>query len=146
MVGKGGRPSGPKTRNNSTWTEARFKSFIMSSLRRTSMRSWGPISQALKNARVDRGEYKCQSCGNIVPTSVKDENGRRVKNIHVDHIVPVIDPEKGFVSWDDVVKRLFSETDNLAAICTDCHKIKTDIEKAVAKARRERLKEIEDID
>lgn len=115
------RPAGPKTKNNGQWTEARFKGFIMSGLRRLSMRSWAPISQALKNARVDRGEYVCASCKQVVPASIRNEDGKRVKNVHVDHILPVIDVDKGFESWDKVIERLFSEADNLQVLCGDCH-------------------------
>ncbi len=128
--------AGDKTRCSGKWTEARFQNFIKGSLRRASMH-WAPISECLRLARVGRGEYKCASCGQTVPATTKDEaTGKRVKNIHVDHIDPVIDPAVGFTTWDEVINRLFVELDGLQAICHACHKIKTDEEKAVAKDRR----------
>lgn len=138
-----GRRGGPKTRNGGQWTEARYRSFIRGNLRRTTMR-WGPIADCLKLARVSRGLYRCNSCGNHVEATIK-VGGKRIKNVHVDHIKPIIDPDVGFVSWDDLINRMFCEADNLQCLCNDCHTIKTNEEKARAKARRERNKE-EDID
>lgn len=130
----GGRPSGPKTRANGQWTESKFNSFIRSNLRMTS-RKWPPIAECLKNSRQSRGEYLCAGCKEIVPATVKVE-GKRVKNIHVDHINPVVDPAVGFENWDVFISRMFCEGDNLQALCDACHKVKTDSEKAVARERR----------
>lgn len=138
-----GRIGGPKTRNGGTWTEARFRSFIRSQLRAATMR-WGPIAQCLKAARVARGEYHCAGCGQNVPASIKI-NGRRTKNVHVDHIAPIVDPDIGFVDYDTLIERMFCEADNLQVLCHECHSTKTDDEKARAKLRRQRMKE-EDID
>jgi 5-methylcytosine-specific restriction endonuclease McrA len=138
-----GRKGGPKTRNGGLWTEARFRSFIRSQLRAATMR-WGPIAECLKDARVGRGEYLCAGCKEIVPATIK-VGGRRTKNVHVDHIEPIIDPDVGFVSYDQLIERMFCEKPNLQVLCTACHDVKTDSEKARAKARRDKLKE-EDID
>ena len=138
-----GRIGGPKTRNGNTWTEARFRSFIRSQLRAATMR-WGPIAECLKDSRVGRGEYLCAGCKETVPATIK-VGGRRTKNVHVDHILPIIDPDVGFVSYDMLIERMFCEKDNLQVLCTACHDVKTDSEKARAKARRDKLKE-EDID
>jgi 5-methylcytosine-specific restriction endonuclease McrA len=105
---------------------------------------WAPIAECLKDARTRRGYYLCAGCGEEVPASTKDEKGKRVKNILVDHIDPIIDPAVGWVNWDSTIDRMFSEPSNLQALCYDCHKIKTDNEKAVAKQRRIELKEAED--
>lgn len=137
-----GRIGGPKTRNNGQWTEARFRNFIRSQLRAATMR-WGPIADCLKAARVSRGEYLCAGCGQTVPATIKI-NGRRAKNVHVDHISPIIDPDVGFTTYDNLIERMFCEADNLQVLCTDCHTIKTDKENARAKARRQRIKEAYD--
>lgn len=139
----GGRIGGPKTRNSGQWTEARFRSFIRSQLRAATMR-WGPIAICLKDSRVGRGEYLCAGCKQIVPATTK-VGGKRVKNVHVDHIEPIVDPSVGFVSYDVLIERMFCEAPNLQVLCNDCHTIKTDKEKALAKARRAKEKEI-DID
>lgn len=90
-----------------------------------------------------RGLYLCAGCGREVEASAKI-NGRRVKNVHVDHIRPIIDPEVGFTTWDDLIARMFCEGDNLQLLCNDCHTTKTNEEKAIAKARRLRNKEEDD--
>lgn len=135
-----GRIGGPKTRNSGRWTEAQFTSFIKGNLRRITSK-WGPIQDCLREARVERGQYLCEGCKQIVPASTRDENGKRVKNVHVDHIIPVIDPDIGWVSWDDTINRMFSERDNLQVLCYECHKAKSDDEKARAKIRRNNNKE-----
>jgi len=72
-------------------------------------------------AKKPRVEYSCSNCNEWFMK----------KDIQVDHIVPVIDPEKGFEDWNIFVERLFCGVDNLSALCKPCHKVKTDEEKAV---------------
>lgn len=136
-----GRTGGPKVRNNERWTQARFNSFIKSTLRGAT-RKWQPISDCLKEARTRRGFYKCNGCKEEVPNSIKNDNGRRVKNVHVDHINPVINPETGFITWDDTIDRMFCEPEGLQVLCEKCHKEKTDEEKKIAKERRDKEKDI----
>lgn len=90
----------------------------------------------MREARLERGIYLCASCNEHVTATIKDSSGRRIKNAIVDHIHPVIDPEIGWTNWDDMIDRLFCEKENLQVLCGACHKIKTDEEKALAKARR----------
>jgi 5-methylcytosine-specific restriction endonuclease McrA len=142
-----GRIGGPKTRNTGRWTEAQFTSFIKGNLRRITTR-WAPIPETLKAARTRRGFYTCAGYGcepHEVPASTRDEKGKRVKNALVDHIEPIIDPAVGWVSWDETINRMFCEADNLQVLCYECHKKKSDEEKAIAKARRDKMKE-ENID
>ena len=129
-----GRPSGPKTRCSGKWSEARYKSFIKGALRQATMK-WAPIQECLANARTRRGFYRCNVCKQEVPATVK-VGRKRVKNILVDHINPIISPEQGWISWDDTIERMFCELDNLQAICKPCHDIKCQEEKEVAKKRR----------
>ncbi len=133
-----GRPSGPKTRCGGRWTEARFNSFIKSALRGAS-RKWAPIQDCQKEARVERGYYLCAGCKEKVPATIK-EGRKRVKNIHVDHIVPIIDPNVGFTNWDDCIERMFCEKDNLQVLCKECHDVKCAEEREIEKQRRARLK------
>ena len=136
-----GRIGGPKTRNNGRWTEARFNSFIKSALRGASRR-WQPISDCLKEARTRRGFYQCAGCDQEVPASIKPEDGgKRKKNVHVDHIKPIINPETGFVSWDETIERMFCEPEGLQVLCESCHTEKTNQEKAIAKERRDKEKD-----
>jgi len=100
---------------------------------------WKLIQDCRKLARVSRGFYKCAGCSEVVPnTTVKD--GARVKNTFVDHIIPVVDPSVGWVSWDDTIDKLFAELDNLQLLCGNCHKEKSDEERVIANARRKEEK------
>jgi 5-methylcytosine-specific restriction endonuclease McrA len=131
-----GRPRGELTRNGGRWTEAQFKGFVKNNLR-SATRKWAPVNDCKKRAHVARGSYKCDSCGEVVPPTVYDEEKRkRVKNIAVDHIEPVVDPEQGFTSWDDVVDGLFCEPENLQLLCKKCHDAKSAEEISISTKRR----------
>lgn len=120
--------------NSGQWTKARMHSFIKSALRTASMK-WPPRNLAIKNARVERGMYLCAGCGNIVPASVKIGN-KRHKNAIADHIKPVVDPAVGFVSWDELISRLFCEVDGFQVLCKECHDSKTKQERELARSRK----------
>jgi 5-methylcytosine-specific restriction endonuclease McrA len=117
-----------KTRNGGEWTEARFRSFITSALRAASRR-WPPKYKALKEAFVGKKvnsktgkmamHYKCAEC----------KKHFVAVDVQVDHIDPVVDPKKGFISWDVFIDRMFVEIEKLQVLCKPCHKIKTDEEK-----------------
>lgn len=123
-----------KTRASGSMTEAAFVSFVKSALRAKS-RFWKPISETIKKAKVARGHYNCNGCGQVVTTSTVIE-GKRMKNIFVDHIDPVVDPNTGFSGWDTFVNRLFCEEDNLQLLCKSCHDLKSKEEREVAKERK----------
>lgn len=115
-----------KLHNNGQWTEARFVSFVKSALRNASLR-WGPKNEVKKKARVARGRYICQGYkreAHVVPATIN-----RVKNVFVDHINPVVDPSSGFTTWDDFIRGLFCEEDNLQVLCKECHDHKSRDEK-----------------
>ena len=123
-----------KKRNGGEWTEARFKSFVTSALRAASRR-WPPKYAALKAAFAGRQvnaktgklamHYKCAKCKKLFVAA----------DVQVDHIKPVVDPKKGFVSWDDFINRIFCEIENLQTLCKPCHKVKTDQEKLERKKK-----------
>lgn len=114
-----------RPRNNGTFTESMFWSYIRSALRNKS-RFWKPISQCKMNARrAYRGagkrqkfEYQCNICKQWFPE----------KTINVDHITPA-----GTLSCANdlpgFVERLFCEVDKLQVLCEKCHDIKTKNEK-----------------
>ena len=114
------------------WTEGRIKSFIVATLRQGSRR-WPPKYETLNDSKTEKKinkktgriaqHYLCASC----------EDEFTSKDVEVDHIKPVIDPKKGFTTWDDYVARLFCGKDNLQVLCKTCHKEKTAKEKATAK-------------
>lgn len=92
------------------WTAARKHSFIVSALRRASSR-WAPKYACKKAARIARNSYRCASCSKAFGNS----------DIHIDHIIPVVDPATGFTTWDQFIARLFVEIDGFRAVCTTCH-------------------------
>lgn len=136
------RPSGPKTRCGGRFTEARFNSFIKSLLRQGTRR-WAPIADVKKKGRTRRGFYHCDGCQKEVPATII-VNGKRTNNAVVDHIFPVVPPETGFTTWDDVIERLFCEEEDLQLLCHDCHTTKSMEERAIAKQRRAKEKESND--
>lgn len=123
-----------KPYNDGTWTEGRFNSFIKSTLRSGSQR-WPPKYKALNEAKQGKKinessgrlaeHYKCAACGDNYPA----------KNIQVDHIYPVIDPNIGFTTWDDVIKRMFCEQKDFQILCRECHTLKTKLEKQQSQER-----------
>lgn len=139
-----GRPSGPKTRCSGAWSEAKFKSFIKNQLRGAT-RKWAPINEVKKEANLSRGVYLCAGCGqHVPPTILVTQKGRRkrVNNIFVDHIEPIIDPKTGFTTWDDCINRMFCEKDNLQLLCGPCHDEKSMEERRItAEYRRKRKDE-----
>jgi hypothetical protein len=120
--------------NGDQWTQARFNSFVKSALRSASVR-WPPKNNVKKKARLERGIYLCAGYNrkpHRVTASIKIGK-KRYNNAVVDHIDPVIDPTKGFISWDDVINRLFCEEEGLQVLCYECHKAKTNEEKEIKK-------------
>lgn len=135
----GGRPAGPLTRCNGKWTEAKFNNFIRNQLR-SATRKWEPIQNAKKKAQVERGIYHCAGCNQNVPVTIK--NGKkRVQNVFVDHIEPIVDPDEGFVSFDQFIDRMFCEEDNLQLLCGECHDKKSLDERQRAAERRKKEKD-----
>jgi hypothetical protein len=119
-------------------SESAFHSFVKSILRKASMR-WGPLNRVKAKARVERGFYKCAACAAIVPataiTTLKNGKVKRVKNVAIDHIAPVV-PLTGFDSWDGVIDRLFCDEEGLQLLCRDCHEIKCQEETSGRKLHR----------
>jgi hypothetical protein len=116
--------------NGGLWTPARFNAFIKSGLRSMTYR-WGPKNEAKKDANTRRGYYMCVGYGipaHEITTSVIHKD-KRVSNVHVDHIDPVIDPDTGFTSWDAVIKRMFCEKEGFQILCRECHYNKTQDER-----------------
>jgi len=123
--------------NDNQWTHSRFNSFIKGLLR-AGMRGWGPKHAVKKEAWVKRGVYRCRGYKkrwHHVPVTIK-QGKKRVVNVFVDHISPVIDPNKGFVSWDDTIDRMFCEKEGLQLLCKKCHDLKTSDERVISNKRK----------
>ena len=92
------------------------RQLIIKHLRKGSL--WNPSrKEAMRRARVSRGYYQCAHCCAVF----------HVKEIHVDHIIPVV-PLKGFDDWNGYIARLFCDESGLQILCVSCHKKKTDRE------------------
>lgn len=105
---------------------------VISGLRRLSYRT--PMrAAAMTAARIERGKYRCATCKKIF--------GR--KNIAVDHIQPVVNPNTGFIGFDDYIKRLFCPFDGLQILCnngkTSCHKKKSASENKLRRTTKKKL-------
>jgi len=100
-----------------------MEDWLRKELRRIAYK-WKPRKTAYVNARVSRGKYRCAYCGELFGP----------KDIQLDHIKPVIDPQTGFVDWNTYIERLFCPLENYQALCKPCHKIKSENEN---KIRRE---------
>ena len=121
------------------WSQAKFNNFIKSGLRTLSMK-WPPKHNVKKWARVKRGWYLCNGCKQVVPAStyLKDKQGRKKKisNVYIDHIEPIINPHVGFESWDQVIERMFVTEEGLQLLCRECHEKKTKEERNIARERK----------
>ena len=85
-------------------------------------------SQAIKDARVSRGKYKCAKCGEII----------KAKEGQVDHVNPVvpIGINSCDLSWDDYINNLFCDISNLKFLCKPCHAKKSKEERQQRNANK----------
>lgn len=108
----------------SEWTEGRKRTFIVGTLR-AGNRRWPPRYNTLAAAKTEKKtnpksgrlaqHFICASC----------QKEYTSKDVQVDHIAPVIDPNVGFISWDVYIERMFCDAENLQVLCTTCHDAKT---------------------
>ena len=125
----------PKTRCGGKWTEARFRNFIISSMRVATLR-WSPKHKCVDDVFTGMGInpksgrrvklFKCPEC----------ELNYQRKDMRADHVDPVVCPENGFTTWDEYIERMFVEADGFKAICVKCHKKKTAEERKRRKASK----------
>jgi len=136
---------GVKTCCGGMWTDARKSQFIMGALR-SAHTKWGPACKSKQRASVRRGFYLCACCKEEVPSTIpavyksgkKAGKAYRKKNALIDHTTPVIDPAVGFVSWDEVVERMFVEVEAYQILCDACHSIKTKEENRIRAERKKK--------
>lgn len=94
--------------------------YFMKQIRRLAY-AWPARKECIRNARVDRNQYKCAICTNIFGW----------QEMQADHIEPVIDPVVGYVDIYTYFNRCFAPAENWQALCLACHKAKSNAENAV---------------
>ena len=62
----------------------------------------------------------CNHCGLCFP----------LKDVQVDHIIPVIPVDREIKDWNEYIDRLFCDSSNLQVLCKPCHLIKSNEENA----------------
>jgi len=108
-----------------------FRRWLIGHLRRISYR-FGPRYRVKKAANKGRGLYECAICGET----------KKSKEVQLDHINPIIDPEQGFVDWNTFISRLFVDEEGWQAACKTCHGEKSAAENRVRRARASGKKEV----
>lgn len=75
--------------------------------------------EALEKAKIGL-LYKCAITKKKFP----------INEVTVDHIIPVVDPQIGFVDWNTFVARLFCDVNNLQVLSKVAHAKKTKEERS----------------
>lgn len=100
-----------------------LKSQIMSAIGRVWM-FYGPrlaVKRRCKNLERT-GWFRCEKCQTDI------------QKVEVDHVIPSVLPEEGFVGWDKYFASKFVTEDQLMGLCHPCHLAKS---KEENKRRRE---------
>lgn len=99
-------------------------SFARQALRRASYR-WKPRNEAIKNARVSRGIYKCANCNRSVGNKEKE----------LDHVEPVIRTSGSNQTLGEFASRLYVPTSGWQILCPECHQAKSEKENVKRRKR-----------
>lgn len=99
--------------------------FVIAALRRASYR-WPARTEAMRESRIARGLYKCAECG----------TQHKLREGHLDHVEPVVEPSRGFTDFNDYVLRLLPGRRGWQRLCVGCHVEKTKGENAVRRRSR----------
>jgi 5-methylcytosine-specific restriction endonuclease McrA len=83
-----------------------------------------------KGKQLRRVHFECANC---------HEKFSR-KQINVDHIQPVVNPETGTTTLDGYVARLFVPIEARQVLCKPCHKAKSKIENRVRRMAKKSLR------
>lgn len=126
-----------KTKKAYVWNE---QAVVISAMRR-SFRRYPPYKQCLDNAKsvyyikskkgkdLRRVHWTCAICKKKVNNSAKV----------VDHVIPVVDPNVGFVDYVIYAKRLYCPLSNLQVLCNQgpmsCHKLKSKAENKIRRSK-----------
>lgn len=92
-------------------------------------------AKAKKRCKIDTALYKCESedCKIAIYEGTSDKNYLKTVEaykdkyevirgkLELDHITPVVEPSKGFGSWDDYIRGLWVDDSGYQGLCSDCH-------------------------
>ena len=127
-----------KPYNGGKWSAARFRSYVISQLRRG---KWPPKYAAISRAYVRMGAnpktgrrcklHRCEECGELFAKG----------DMRADHIEPVVDPCVGFVDYNTWIERYHIEAPMYAIICKWCHDVKTKAERAIRTEQARKARE-----
>jgi 5-methylcytosine-specific restriction endonuclease McrA len=106
-----------------------LRTFLTPYLRRASL-AWPGRTQALTDARVDRGKYKCAMCEDIFKRT----------EVHADHIKSIVSTSEGFTNWDDYINAMFCSKEGFQILCETCHETKTMIEDKMRQNNKKKKK------
>ncbi len=107
----------------------KLKAYIFGALRK--IWRWSPERrEALNEAKTGLNKYACHECNKI----------SQRKFVHVDHVFPVVDPQKGFEGFDVYISRLYCDKTGLQILCASCHSTKTKAENKIRRETKKRLK------
>jgi 5-methylcytosine-specific restriction endonuclease McrA len=109
-----------KQKKKASKSEFQLVNWLRQKLRRISYQ-YPARKEAIRNARVERGRYKCAVCERVF------KNGE----FQLDHIHPVDDPHTGFTDWNNYIARLFVDVDGWQILCTNCHNTKSEFEQNI---------------
>jgi len=112
--------------------DAYKKTWVINALRRASYKWRGRWEAEKEYKLAGRNQYKCAMCpeGTIHPK----------KNTQMDHIIPVVDPEKGFTTLDEYADRLLVYKEGWQRLCLEHHAAKTLAENGVRKETKKTSK------
>lgn len=133
--------------------DPKWRSRIIHALRKLCY-SYPPRKNQKNKQKIDKNLFECSKCGVYCYEGTSQDNYEsyvnKYKNVipekgHMDHIVPVIDPMKGFEGFDIYIEKLFSQEENWRYLCQGCHKEKTKDENSLrisTKRKNKKTKEI----
>lgn len=120
-----------------------LKTWVIWSLRKASYR-WPPRNAALRAASATKAEYdkkpgekvsklvrnfyRCKRCSMVFSR----------KGVSIDHIKPVVDPNRGWKNFDEYIARMFVGASGFQILCNKCHDAKTKKEGEVRKEAKKK--------
>lgn len=93
------------------------------------------FNQDGSRSKKDAVQYKCNLCLQYVGST----------KIAVDHIVPVVSVQEGFIDFNTFIDRLFCDSSNLQVLCDTCHDKKTYSER-ITRLLKQYTEELDDLE